>query len=59
MVSRENKVVLLTSISALVILIVFSTWIHVESWILVAMVLLIGFLLPQFINNYLDNKQDI
>jgi|GEM_PF-1582882 len=57
MVSRENKVVLTTGTAALVLLYVFATMVHTPTWVGTGVVLVVGVVLPQLVNDYLDRQE--
>jgi hypothetical protein len=57
MVSRENRVVLSTGTAALILLYVFATIVHAPSWVSTGVVLVVGVVLPQPVNDYLDRQE--
>ena len=57
MVSRENRVVLATGSAALVLLYVFAAVVHAPTWVGTGIVLAVGVVLPQLVNDYLDRRE--
>ena len=58
MVSRENSVVLVTGSAALVLLYVFAAVVDAPAWVGTGAVLVVGVVLPQLVNSYLDRRED-
>ncbi|MFP4174657.1 MAG: hypothetical protein ACLFSW_02620 [Halobacteriales archaeon] len=58
MVSRENKVVGVCAFSAITIL-VGGVEFQINTFVVVAAVVIVGAILPQAVNNYLDVKEEI
>lgn len=56
MVSRENRVVLVTGSAALVLLYAFGAVLELPTWVGIAVVLGVGVVLPQLVNDYLDRR---
>jgi len=57
MVSRENKVVVVCALSAIAIL-VAGVEVQINTFAVVAAVVIVGAILPQVVNNYLDAKDE-
>lgn len=55
MVSRENKVILLMAVVALVTLYSLARYTDAPSWMQMAALLIIGVIIPSLVNDYLDN----
>ena len=56
MVSRENTVVLvcIAAAMALYFVLVFQRYVSVQDWLAFAVILVVGVVLPQLVNGYLD-----
>ena len=57
MVSRENQVIAVCIVAAVVLLVALSELTTVRAWVAYAAVLLVGVRLPTLLNEYLDSRE--
>ena len=54
MVSHENEVMILLGVAAVILLVSISTFTDLPTWTTIAIVIVVGVLIPQFINRNED-----
>lgn len=57
MVSRENQVIIASAILAILLLYVLATFTNLPSWVSIAVVIVVGVLVPQLVNESLGNDR--
>ena len=55
MVSRENQVILGFGLLAIVLLVAIANFTNLPTWVSIAVVLVVGVLVPQFLNERASN----